>query len=119
MFDYINKLMVSEDVSESEVEEELREVMDPELDVNIVDLGLIRDIEVNESEVYILMTLTTPGCPLQGVFDELVKRAVGNVEGVSEADVEVELTFEPRWSPDEMSDEAKDKLGHLPGMAGF
>ncbi len=65
------------------------------------------------------MTLTTPGCPLQGIFDDLVKREVGKLDGVSERDVEVELTFEPRWSPDEMSDDARNEIGHLPGAQGF
>jgi metal-sulfur cluster biosynthetic enzyme len=112
-------VMVSDEISVEGVRERLGEVMDPELDINIVDLGLIREIEIREEEIYILMTLTTPGCPLQGVFDEMVRREVGKLERVSEAEVEVELTFEPSWSPDEMSDEARNELGHLPGMAGF
>ncbi len=111
--------MVSEDLTAEDVREQLKNVMDPELDVNIVDLGLIREITVEEDEVHVLMTLTTPGCPLHGVFDELVKREAGNLEGLEEHEVEVELTFEPRWSPEEMSDEARNELGHLPGMAGF
>lgn len=111
--------MVSEELTAEEVREQLKNVMDPELDVNIVDLGLIRDITVKEDEVHVLMTLTTPGCPLHGVFDELVKREAGNIEDLDEHEIEVELTFEPRWSPEEMSDEARDELGHLPGMSGF
>ncbi|MFB6204013.1 MAG: metal-sulfur cluster assembly factor [Candidatus Nanohaloarchaea archaeon] len=104
--------------SEEEVREQLKEVTDPELDVNIVDLGLVYEIEAGE-EIYIEMTLTTPGCPLHGVFDELVREEVGKLEGVEEEDIEVELTFEPRWSPDMMSEEAKDSLGHVPGMDLF
>lgn len=107
-------------VKERRVREQLKEVMDPELDINIVDLGLIYEVDVDdEGRVDILMTLTTPGCPLHGVFDEMVKREVGNIEEVDERDIDVELTFEPRWSPEEMSDEAQDELGHLPGMQGF
>jgi len=107
-------------VKEQRVREQLKEVMDPELDINIVDLGLIYEVDVDdEGRVDILMTLTTPGCPLHGVFDEMVKREVGNIEEVDERDIDVELTFEPRWSPEEMSDEAQDELGHLPGMQGF
>lgn len=107
-------------VTEERVREQLKEVMDPELDINIVDLGLIYEVETtDEGEVDILMTLTTPGCPLHGVFDEMVKREVGKIEEVDERDIEVELTFEPRWSPEKMSDEAQDELGHLPGMQGF
>lgn len=111
--------MVSNDLTLVKVKEQLENVMDPELDVNIVDLGLIREITVNDDSVDVLMTLTTPGCPLHGVFDELVKREAGNLEGLEEHEVEVELTFEPRWSPDEMSDDARNELGHLPGMSGF
>lgn len=103
-------------VSEEEVRGQLENVIDPELDVNIVDLGLVYEVEVENDEVYILMTLTTPGCPLHGVFDEMVKREVKKLE-VDE--VEVELTFEPRWSPEEMSDSARDQLGSVPGMELF
>lgn len=111
--------MVEENVTPDAVREQLKEVMDPELDINIVNLGLIREIEVRDDEVFILMTLTTPGCPLHGVFDEMVRREAGNLEGLKEQEIEVELTFEPRWTPEEMSDEARDQMGHLPGMQGF
>ena len=111
--------MDSDKVTEENVREQLKEVMDPELNINIVDLGLIYEIEVREDDVFILMTLTTPGCPLHGVFDEMVKREAGNLEGLEEHEVEVELTFEPRWSPEEMSEDARGELGHLPGMQGF
>ncbi len=108
-----------EGVTEEKVRDKLKDVMDPELDINIVDLGLIYEVDVSEDEVYILMTLTTPGCPLHGIFDEMVRREVGKIEGLSEADIEVELTFEPRWNPDMVSEEGRGKLGHLPGMQGF
>jgi metal-sulfur cluster biosynthetic enzyme len=104
-------------VAEEDVLGRLEEVIDPELNVNIVDLGLIREVEVEDGRVEILMTLTTPGCPLHGVFDELVTREVQKLDNVEE--VEVELTFEPRWSPDEMSDEARDELGNIPGLDVF
>ncbi|MFB6190196.1 MAG: metal-sulfur cluster assembly factor [Candidatus Nanohaloarchaea archaeon] len=104
-------------VAEEDVIGRLEEVVDPELNVNIVDLGLIRNVEVEDGQVDILMTLTTPGCPLHGVFDELVTREVQKLDSVEE--VEVELTFEPRWSPDEMSDEARDELGNIPGLDVF
>jgi len=105
-------------LGKEDVREQLKEVIDPELDINIVDLGLIYEVEVDdENNVDILMTLTTPGCPLHGVFDELVKKELRNLDEVG--DIEVELTFEPRWSPEEMSDEAKDKLGNVPGMDVF
>ena len=106
-------------LSESDVREKLKDVMDPELDINIVDLGLEYELDVRDDEVHILMTLTTPGCPLHGVFDEMVRREVGKLEGISENEIEVELTFEPRWSPEMVSEDGKGKLGHLPGMQGF
>ncbi|MFB6213813.1 MAG: metal-sulfur cluster assembly factor [Candidatus Nanohaloarchaea archaeon] len=104
-------------VTKEDVREQLKEVIDPELDINIVDLGLVYEIEVEDGDVEILMTLTTPGCPLHGVFDDLVRREVNELEEVDSVDVE--LTFEPRWSPDEMSEEARDKLGNVPGMQLF
>lgn len=105
-------------LEKEDVETQLKEVIDPELDINIVDLGLIYEIEVDEdNNIDILMTLTTPGCPLHGVFDEMVKREVQKLDEANQ--IEVELTFEPRWSPEEMSDEARDKMGHIPGMNAF
>ena len=104
-------------VSEEKVWEQLEEVIDPELNINIVDLGLIYEVDVDGSDVFILMTLTTPGCPLHGVFDELVKREVRKAEGVEKIDVE--LTFEPRWTPEKMSDEGQNQLGNVPGMDLF
>lgn len=104
-------------VTEEDVREELKEVIDPELDINIVDLGLIYEINLDGDYLHILMTLTTPACPLSGVFDEMVRQEVAGLEGINE--VEVELTFEPSWNPEMMSDEARDELGHLPGMAAF
>lgn len=104
-------------VSEEDVREQLKEVIDPELDINIVDLGLIYEIEIDgECNVDILMTLTTPGCPLQAVFEERVMEEVGELEV---NDIEVELTFDPRWSPDKMSDEARDDMGNIPGTRAF
>lgn len=105
-------------LEKQDVEEQLKEVIDPELDINIVDLGLIYEIEVDEeNNVDILMTLTTPGCPLHSVFDEMVKKEVSKLDEVG--DIDVELTFEPRWTPEEMSDEARNELGNIPGMNVF
>lgn len=104
-------------VTEEDVQAKLENVIDPELNVNIVDLGLVREIDTDGDDVHILMTLTTPGCPLHGVFNELVSKEVKDLSSVD--DVEVELTFEPRWSPDEMSEKARDKLGSIPGMDVF
>ncbi|MFB6175107.1 MAG: metal-sulfur cluster assembly factor [Candidatus Nanohalobium sp.] len=102
--------------TKEEVEEQLKEVIDPELDINIVDLGLIREIDIEDDSVEILMTLTTPGCPLHSVFDEMVRQEVGGLTDINK--VNVELTFEPRWTPEDMSDEARNEMGNIPGMAG-
>jgi len=68
-----------------DVKEQLKEVIDPELDINIVDLGLIYEIDVDdENNIDILMTLTTPGCPLHGIFDELVKKELRSLDGVGD-----------------------------------
>ena len=104
-------------VEKSEVEDALKDVIDPELDINIVDLGLVYEIDVEDDRAEILMTLTTPGCPLHGVFDEMVRQEVGAVDGINEVDIE--LTFEPRWSPEKMSEKARDELGNVPGMELF
>ncbi|MDY6776970.1 MAG: metal-sulfur cluster assembly factor [Candidatus Nanohaloarchaea archaeon] len=100
-------------VSEEQVREKLEQVIDPELGINIVDLGLVYEIEPEDDQVHVLMTLTTPGCPLHDVFREEVKKNVSELEGVDKEDVEVELTFDPPWSREEMSDEAEAELGFI------
>ena len=90
----------------------IKTIFDPEIPVDIYELGLIYDIMVNESfDVKILMTLTTPNCPVAETLPVDVEEKVKTVEGVK--DVEVEITFEPPWSQDLMSDEAKLELGIL------
>ena len=88
----------------------LREVYDPEIPVNIYDLGLIYRIDCDHMGVVeIDMTLTAPGCPVAQTFPGTVEAAVQNVEGVAAA--EVELVWEPPWTPDRMSEAAKLELG--------
>ena len=88
----------------------LREVYDPEIPVNIYDLGLIYRIDCDDMGVVeIDMTLTAPGCPVAQTFPGTVEAAVQNVEGVATA--EVELVWEPPWTPDRMSEAAKLELG--------
>ena len=88
----------------------LRQVYDPEIPVNIYDLGLIYEIKVDEEHrVYIQMTLTAPNCPMADYVVEQVKDAVKDVPGVLE--VEVELVFEPVWDKGRMSEEALVELG--------
>ena len=87
----------------------LRTVLDPELNVNIVDLGLIYTIQSRDEEVDVEMTLTTPACP---AGPEILKNAVAAlelVEGITKANVK--LVMSPPWSPDRMSDAARDELG--------
>ena len=88
----------------------LREVYDPEIPVNIYDLGLIYRIDCDDMGVVeIDMTLTAPGCPVAQTFPGTVEAAVQNVEGVAAA--EVDLVWEPPWTPDRMSEAAKLDLG--------
>lgn len=92
-----------------EIMDKLGEVMDPETNLSIVDMGFIYSVDVDNDEVNIEMTLTSPGCPLHSKFTQEVEEKVSSLEGVN--DVNVELTFDPPWSPERMSDDAKKKLG--------
>ena len=96
-------------VSEEVVTEALQEVYDPERHYNIVDLGLVYEVDIKDGDVHVLMTLTTPACPVGPMIIEQVQEMVGIMPGVK--DVDVEITFDPMWSPDLMSDEAKAGLG--------
>lgn len=98
-------------ISQEQVIEKLRFCLDPELGINIVDLGLIYGISIEGPKVTVLLTLTTPGCPLDSYFVKDITDKLKSLKGV--ADVSVELTFEPVWSPSNMSEEAKDLLGFV------
>ena len=88
----------------------LRQVYDPEIPVNVYDLGLIYEIKVNEEhEVYVQMTLTAPNCPMADYVMEQVKTAVEDVPGV--VSVNIDLVFEPVWDKSRMSEEALVELG--------
>lgn len=90
----------------------LRQVYDPEIPVNVYDLGLIYEIKVDaDNKVDLTMTLTAPNCPIADIVVESVAAAVRDVPGVT--DVAIELVFEPEWNKDMMSDEAKLELGLL------
>ena len=94
------------------VVEACRSVYDPEIPVNIFDLGLIYTITINdENAVNIIMTLTAPGCPVAGEMPGWVADAVEPLPGVKQVDVE--MTFEPQWGMDRMSDEARLELGFM------
>ncbi len=90
--------------------EELNKIPDPELGISIVELGLIYDVRTDkEGDVSIKMTLTTMGCPLFELISGPIQENLTKIDGVK--DVLVELTFEPPWTPEKMSKEAKVKLG--------
>ncbi len=89
--------------------EALKEVIDPELMINIVDLGLVYGIEQEETTVKVEMTLTSPACPAGPQIVQQSKLALEKVEGVTTA--EIKLVLSPPWSPDRMTDEARDQLG--------
>lgn len=98
-------------VSQEQIVDKLRLCLDPELGVNIVDLGLIYGVNVEGSKVNVLMTLTTPGCPLDSYFVQDITAKLKKIKGIT--DVSVELSFEPPWNPAKMSDDTKDILGFV------
>ncbi len=91
------------------IREALREVQDPELGINIVDLGLVYDIEVDGPDARVTMTLTSPGCPAGGQILSGAKQAAESVDGVDEA--EVNLVWKPFWTPDRIDPEIRASLG--------
>ncbi|HUR95210.1 MAG TPA: metal-sulfur cluster assembly factor [Gemmatimonadales bacterium] len=92
------------------VKKALRAVKDPELNLNIVDIGLVYDVEVREhGEVHVRMTLTSPGCPAGAEIIDDVKKVVADLEGVT--GVEVELVWEPYWTPEKMDPRVRAFLG--------
>ena len=95
------------------VVEALKQVYDPEIPVNIYDLGLIYELDVDEAagSVHVKMTLTAPGCPVAQTFPATVESAVRGVEGVRE--VTVELVWDPPWTPERMSEAARLQLGFM------
>jgi metal-sulfur cluster biosynthetic enzyme len=100
-------------LSEDSILAAMRQVRDPELMVNIVDLGLVYGIGVDEAEgksnIHVMMTMTTPACPFGPELIQQVKDVVGAMEGAG--NVEVQLTLSPPWTPDRMTEEARDELG--------
>jgi len=99
-------------ITYDDVRETIRnEVYDPELGLNIVDLGLIYDIDVVGNKVDITMTLTSPGCPVGPELITNTRRALSRFEDLEEVDIK--LVFSPPWHPSMMSEEAKDELGYF------
>lgn len=88
---------------------QLKQVFDPEIPVNIVDLGLIYDVKLDGSNCTVTMTLTSQACPEAKTIPDVVRRRVGSLEGVE--DVEVTIVWEPQWSPQLISPEGRQILG--------
>ena len=96
--------------SQADVMDALANVIDPELGLDFVELGLIYAVEVADGHVHVTYTLTTPGCPIGPMVEEQIGEFVGEVEGVKSVDSE--MTFTPAWSPERMSEDAKFALGY-------
>ena len=96
-------------VDSADLLDRLRTVIDPELGINIVDLGLVYGAETVDGVARIRLTTTTPACPIGSYLTDAIRWALLEVDGL--LDVDVELTHDPPWSPDRMSDEAKVQLG--------
>jgi metal-sulfur cluster biosynthetic enzyme len=93
-----------------DVQEALSNVIDPELGLDFVELGLIYDVEIEDGEVFVTFTLTSPGCPIGPQVGEQIEEFVGELDGVTR--VYPKMTFSPPWTPDLMSEEAKFALGY-------
>lgn len=99
-------------ITKKQIENILNEIPDPEIGISIFSLGLIYDVEVDDKKnVRILMTLTSIGCPLFDQIEAPIREELGKLEGIGK--ITIDLTFEPPWTPDKMSEEAKMELGFL------
>jgi metal-sulfur cluster biosynthetic enzyme len=97
-------------VTVDDVQEALTNVIDPELGLDFVELGLIYSVEVEGSDVFVSFTLTSPGCPIGPQVSEQIEEFVGELDGVGA--VYPKMTFSPAWTPEMMSEEAKFALGY-------
>ena len=95
--------------TKEEVYEALQTCYDPEIPVNIVDLGLIYDVAINDDNVAVKMTLTAPGCGMGGIIANQAREKILDLPGVKDATVD--LVWDPPWDPSRMSEEAKQRLG--------
>jgi metal-sulfur cluster biosynthetic enzyme len=96
-------------ISEEKIKEKLKECVDPETSLNVIDLGLIYKINIEQSNVIIDMTLTSPFCPFAFSIVSCVEEKAKEVEGVKK--VKINIVFDPPWKPEMMSEEARKKLG--------
>ena len=97
------------DVSRAQVLEKLKEVYDPEIPVNVVDLGLIYNIDVSDNNIHVLMTLTAPGCGMGPYIAQQAEWRIAEIDGVD--DVSVEIVHDPPWNPDMITEDGKIALG--------
>lgn len=96
-------------ITEEEVMEVLKQCYDPEIPVNVVDLGLIYNVSIEDGTVDVEMTLTAPGCPMHTLIARDVKQKLESIPGLKKANVKV--VWDPPWTPDRLSEEAKKILG--------
>jgi len=96
-------------INEAGVREALRQVKDPELDLNIMDLGLVYDVDVEEGDVRIKMTLTSPGCPAGPMITNDAYRVLRGLEGVK--DVNIDIVWEPYWTPERIDRNGRAAMG--------
>jgi Predicted metal-sulfur cluster biosynthetic enzyme len=107
-FEHSQERAESVELTEEKVMEALKSVHDPEIPVDIVNLGLIYNVEISGNKVHLTMTLTTPGCGMGGF---IAKQAENAVKEIGARDVWVDIVWDPPWNPDMISDEAKERLG--------
>ena len=94
-----------------QVRSELKKVIDPELGINVIDLGLIYDLDIRQNHLKVVMTMTSPACPINAFLAESIKSAIlATIPQIRS--VEVEVVWEPPWSPQKMSEEARRLLGY-------
>lgn len=99
-------------MTEDQILDTLRSVIDPEVGINIVDMGLVYTVEIKPEEVYIQITMTSPTCPLHGVITRNMDKVLRNTYPGLGA-MTIELVWEPPWTPDRMSSDAKKQLGWI------
>lgn len=100
----------AEKITKKAVMGALEEIMDPEIHISIVDLGLVYKVTIQKEQIYILMTLTTIGCPLFSIIEQDVKNKIIGL-GAKEKNIKLELTFDPPWSMERISEKGKAMMG--------
>jgi metal-sulfur cluster biosynthetic enzyme len=96
-------------LSQDAIYESLKQIYDPEVGINIVDMGLVYGLEIEDQKVGVIMTLTSPGCPAGPQILSQIDSALKDLEGVE--DVDIQVVWSPPWTPDMLSEEARDQLG--------